>query len=161
MSKPLIMAVDDEPQVLRAIGRDLLTRYGRDYRVVRASSGQEAMDVLARERAAAQPLALVLSDQRMPGLDGVTFLAEARTLVPTARRALLTAYADTDAAIGAINRSQWITTCRSHGIRPTSTSIPSSTTCSTTGSTHTSQASVASASPVRAGCRTSTRCASS
>jgi thioredoxin reductase (NADPH) len=106
MSKPLIMVVDDEPQVLRAIGRDLLTRYGRDYRIVRASSGHEAMDALARECDAAQPVALVLSDQRMPGLDGVTFLAEARKLVPSARRALLTAYADTEAAIGAINRSQ-------------------------------------------------------
>jgi len=106
MSKPLIVVVDDEPQVLRAIGRDLLSRYGRDYRIVRASSGQEAMEVLARERDAAQPVALVLSDQRMPGLDGVSFLAEVRRLAPAARRALLTAYADTESAIGAINRSQ-------------------------------------------------------
>src|SRR5690349_12951622 len=106
MHKPLILVVDDEPQVLRAIGRDLLARYGRDYRILRAGSGREAMDVLARERASALPVALVLSDQRMPGMDGVTLLSEVRQLAPAARRALLTAYADTDAAIAAINRSQ-------------------------------------------------------
>ena len=89
MSKPVIVVVDDEPQVLRAIGRDLLGRYGRDYRIVRASSGPEAMDVLGRERDAAQPVALVLSDQRMPGMDGVSLLTEARRVVPAAKRALL------------------------------------------------------------------------
>jgi thioredoxin reductase (NADPH) len=106
MHKPLILVVDDEPQVLRAIGRDLLARYGRDYRVLRAGGAGEATDVLRQEQAAARPVALILSDQRMPGMDGVSLLAEARRLVPTAKRALLTAYADTDAAIAAINRSQ-------------------------------------------------------
>jgi thioredoxin reductase (NADPH) len=106
MIKPLILAVDDDPQVLRAIGRDLVTRYGRDFRVVRAQSGAEGLDVLRHERRSAQPVALILSDQRMPHLDGVQFLAEARTHAPSARRALLTAYADTDAAIAAINTSQ-------------------------------------------------------
>lgn len=106
MIKPLILTVDDDPQVLRAIGRDLLTRYGRDFRVVRAQSGAEALEVLRHERENAQPVALLLSDQRMPQQDGVQFLAEAKTLVPSAKRALLTAYADTDAAIAAINTSQ-------------------------------------------------------
>jgi thioredoxin reductase (NADPH) len=98
--------VDDDPQVLRAIGRDLVSKYGRDYRVVRAQSGAEGLDVLRHERDSAQPVAMILSDQRMPYQDGVQFLAEARALAPSAKRALLTAYADTDAAIAAINTSQ-------------------------------------------------------
>jgi thioredoxin reductase (NADPH) len=106
MLKPLILAVDDDPQVLRALGRDLLSKYGRDFRVVRAQSGAEGLDVLRHERDGAQPIALILSDQRMPDLDGVQFLAQARDLAPSAKRALLTAYADTDAAIAAINTSQ-------------------------------------------------------
>jgi thioredoxin reductase (NADPH) len=106
MVKPLILTVDDDPQVLRAIGRDLLARYGRAYRVARAQSGAEALELLRHERESGQPVALLLSDQRMPQQDGVQFLAEARTVVPEAKRALLTAYADTDAAIAAINRSQ-------------------------------------------------------
>ena len=106
MIKPLILAVDDDPQVLRAIGRDLVSKYGRDFRVVRAQSGAEGLDVLRHERDSAQPVAMILSDQRMPHLDGVQFLAEAKALAPSAKRALLTAYADTDAAIAAINTSQ-------------------------------------------------------
>jgi thioredoxin reductase (NADPH) len=106
MTKPLILAVDDDPQVLRAIGRDLLAKYGRDYRVIRAQSGAEGLEVLRHERNSAQPVAMILSDQRMPQLDGVQFLAAARPLAPAAKRALLTAYADTDAAIAAINTSQ-------------------------------------------------------
>jgi thioredoxin reductase (NADPH) len=104
--KPLILAVDDDPQVLRAIGRDLVSKYGRDYRVVRAQSGAEGLDVLRHERDSAQPVAMILSDQRMPQQDGVQFLAEARALAPAAKRAILTAYADTGAAIAAINTSQ-------------------------------------------------------
>jgi thioredoxin reductase (NADPH) len=106
MTRPVILTVDDDPQVLAAIASDLRKRYGKDYRIVRASSGGEALDALRSLKQAAEPVALLLSDQRMPGLDGVAFLAEARALVPAARRALLTAYADTDAAIAAINRSQ-------------------------------------------------------
>ena len=106
MLKPVILALDDDPQVLRAVARDLLAKYGRDYRVVRAASGAEALDVLKQEKERAQPVALLLSDQRMPQMDGVAFLAEARQYFPDAKRALLTAYADTDAAISAINRSQ-------------------------------------------------------
>jgi thioredoxin reductase (NADPH) len=106
MTKPLILTVDDDPHVLRAIGRDLVSRYGRDFRVVRAQSGAEALEVLRHERQSAQPVALLLSDQRMPHQTGVQFLAEAKKIVPSAKRALLTAYADTDAAIAAINTSQ-------------------------------------------------------
>jgi thioredoxin reductase (NADPH) len=106
MIKPLILTVDDDAQVLRAIGRDLVSKYGSDFRVVRAQSGAEGLDVLRHERERAQPVAMILSDQRMPLLDGVQFLAEAKALFPLAKRALLTAYADTDAAIKAINTSQ-------------------------------------------------------
>ena len=106
MARPVILTVDDDAQVVAAIAGDLRRRFGKDYRIVRASDATEALDALRQLKEAAEPVALLLSDQRMPGLDGVGFLAEARELFPNARRALLTAYADTDAAIAAINRSQ-------------------------------------------------------
>lgn len=106
MTRPVILAVDDDAQVLAAITSDLRRRYGREYRIVRASAPGEALQTLRSLKEAAEPVALLLSDQRMPGMDGVGFLAEARQIVPAARRALLTAYADTDAAIAAINKSQ-------------------------------------------------------
>ena len=106
MSRPAIITVDDDPHVLAAIASDLRKRYSRDYRIVRAASGSEALDVLRSLKQADEPVALLLSDQRMPGLDGVGFLRQARELFPAAKRALLTAYADTDAAIAAINQSQ-------------------------------------------------------
>ena len=106
MTRPVILTVDDDAQVLAAIATDLRKRYSKDYRIVRASSAAEALDALRALKEAAEPVALLLSDQRMPGLDGVGFLAQARELFPTAKRALLTAYADTDAAIAAINQSQ-------------------------------------------------------
>jgi len=106
MTRPVILTVDDDAQVLAAIATDLRKRYSKDYRIVRASSAAEALDALRALKEAAEPVALLLSDQRMPGLDGVGFLAQAKELFPTAKRALLTAYADTDAAIAAINQSQ-------------------------------------------------------
>ena len=106
MAKPIILAVDDDPQVLRAVTRDLRRRYGDTYRIIRADSGAAAIDVLETLVERGDPVALLLSDQRMPKLDGVTFLREAMQRVPEAKRALLTAYADTEAAIAAINRSQ-------------------------------------------------------
>jgi len=106
MIRPVILTVDDDPQVVSAIAGDLRRRFGKDYRILRASDATEALVALRQLKEAAEPVALLLSDQRMPGLDGVGFLAEARELFPNARRALLTAYADTDAAIAAINRSQ-------------------------------------------------------
>jgi len=104
--RPALLVVDDEPPVLRAVQRDLRTRFGSEYRVLRAGSGGEAADTMRELRKRGEPLALVLADQRMPGMTGVELLAEARELFPKAKRALLTAYADTDAAIAAINRAQ-------------------------------------------------------
>jgi len=103
MAKPVIFTVDDDPEVLRAIERDLRKHFGQDYRIVRAESGPSALDALKQLMLRSEPVALLLSDQRMPGMNGVEFLEEARKLFPEAKRALLTAYADTDAAIKAIN----------------------------------------------------------
>lgn len=103
MSKPAILSVDDDPQVLAAIGRDLRSQYGQHYRIVRASSGTEGLTALDEMRARGDTVALFLVDQRMPGMEGTDFLLEARTRFPDAKRLLLTAYADTDAAIQAIN----------------------------------------------------------
>jgi thioredoxin reductase (NADPH) len=102
-SKPVILAVDDDPAVLSAIARDLRRRYGESYRILRAESGTVALDALRELKARSEVLALYLVDQRMPGMDGVEFLSQALPYYPAARRALLTAYADTDAAIRAIN----------------------------------------------------------
>lgn len=103
MEKPAILAVDDEPSVLAAVGRDLRKRYGADYDVRRASSGAEALETLEALRLEGRDVALILADQRMPQMTGVDLLHKALELFPTAKRALLTAYADTDAAIKAIN----------------------------------------------------------
>ena len=161
MIKPLILAVDDDPQVLRAIGRDLVSKYGRDFRVVRTQNGAEGLEVLRHERDSAQPVAMILSDQRMPQQDGVQFLADARTLAPSAKRALLTAYADTDAAIAAINTRRSTTTCRRPGIRRRNCCIRSSTVCSPSVGRNTVLAGAASASSAADGCRRCTRSRSS
>jgi thioredoxin reductase (NADPH) len=102
-SKPVVLTVDDDPQVLRAVERDLRRAYAAEYRVMRAESGAEALDLLARVRDRGDPVALLLADQRMPEMSGVEFLEQAMVLHPRAKRVLLTAYADTDAAIRAIN----------------------------------------------------------
>ncbi|MBB4662784.1 FAD-dependent oxidoreductase [Conexibacter arvalis] len=101
--RPVILAVDDEPAVLAAVARDLRRGFGERYRIMRTSSGAEALDVLAQVRARGEQVALLVADQRMPGMEGTEYLAKARELVPDAKRVLLTAYADTDAAIAAIN----------------------------------------------------------
>src|SRR5579863_6697511 len=106
MAKPVLLTVDDDPEVLRAIERDLRRQYGDRYRVLRADSGDGALETLRQLKVRNDPVALLLADQRMPQMDGVGFLAEAMTLFPDAKRALLTAYADTDAAIRAINDVQ-------------------------------------------------------
>jgi thioredoxin reductase (NADPH) len=103
MSKPTILTVDDDPMVLAAITRDLANRYGADYRLVRATSGAEALDVLTRLVLRDQPVALIVSDQRMPQMTGIEMLEQARAHAPSAKYLLLTAYADTDVAIKAIN----------------------------------------------------------
>lgn len=104
--KPVLLIVDDDPDVLGAVARDLRKHYSRGYRVLRADSGQGALELLLELKQRNEPVALVLSDQRMPGMDGVSLLSETRKHHPKSKRALLTAYADTAAAIGAINRSQ-------------------------------------------------------
>src|SRR5215217_3383845 len=103
MSKPTIMTVDDDPQVLAAITRDLLNQYGADYRIVRASSGREALDVLTKLTLRDELLALIAADQRMPEMTGIEMLQKAQSHAPGAKMLLLTAYADTDVAIRAIN----------------------------------------------------------
>jgi thioredoxin reductase (NADPH) len=103
MGKPVLLTVDDDPSVSRAVARDLRRRYGEEFRIVRATSGQEALDALKEIKLRGEPVAAVLADYRMPVMDGIEFLEQAMDLFPLARRALLTAYADTDAAIQAIN----------------------------------------------------------
>lgn len=104
--RPVLLAVDDEPAVLAAVARDLRARYGGEYRIVRATSGNEARGVLEELRRRGETVALILSDQRMPDGDGVSLLSAARDLYPQSKRVLLTAYADTEAAIAAINAAQ-------------------------------------------------------
>src|SRR6185437_3974537 len=103
MGKPVLFAVDDDPQVLRAVERDLRTKYGKDYRILRAESGEEALTTLKQLQDREETVALFVVDQRMPGMNGVEFLEKARKKFPLAKRTLLTAYADTEAAIRAIN----------------------------------------------------------
>src|ERR1700732_3850764 len=106
MRKPIILTVDDDPDVLHAIERDLKKRYDERYRILRADSGRAALDLLRRLQQRNDPVALLLVDHRMPQMNGVEMLQEAIKLYPNAKRTLLTAYADTDAAIKAINDVQ-------------------------------------------------------
>jgi thioredoxin reductase (NADPH) len=103
MPKPVIWTVDDDPDVLRAVERDLRRQYGNRYRVMAADSGASALGTIEQLKLRNEPVALFLADQRMPRMSGVEFLEKAVALYPEAKRALLTAYADTDAAIRAIN----------------------------------------------------------
>jgi len=103
MAKQIIMTVDDEPHVLNAIARDLQAHYQSDYRIVKASSGPDALEAVQEFKRRGDPIALFLADQRMPSMSGVEFLEEAIKLYPESKRVLLTAYADTDAAIASIN----------------------------------------------------------
>ena len=101
--KPVILAVDDEPEVLRAVQRDLRSRYAKDYRILGAVGGQQAIDTLEETALRDTPVALILADQRMPEISGIDVLSRSLSYFPNAKKALLTAYADTDAAIDAIN----------------------------------------------------------
>lgn len=103
MAKPVILAVDDDPQVLAAVRRDLRAQYAEHYQVIAASSGEEALSTVRELAERGRAIAVFIADQRMPGMQGTDFLREARKVFPEAKRLLLTAYADTDAAIGAIN----------------------------------------------------------
>ncbi|HET6380412.1 MAG TPA: FAD-dependent oxidoreductase [candidate division Zixibacteria bacterium] len=102
--KPVILTVDDDVPVLRAVERDLRSKYGKDYRIVAASSGDEALEAVRQLSLRGSTVALFVVDQRMPKMTGIEFLAQAIELQPDAKRVLLTAYADTDAAIQAINQ---------------------------------------------------------
>jgi thioredoxin reductase (NADPH) len=104
--KPFLVTVDDDPEVSRAVERDLRRKYGGTYRILRAESGPEALASLEQLKLRNEPVAMFLADQRMPQMTGVEFLSRAIDLYPDAKRALLTAYADTDAAIRAINDAQ-------------------------------------------------------
>src|SRR3982751_5470059 len=101
--RPAIVAVDDDPAVLASVARDLRRGFGERYRIVRAGAGPEALELVRQIRARGEQVAMLIADQRMPGMPGTEYLVEARKLVPDAKRVLLTAYADTQAAIAAIN----------------------------------------------------------
>ena len=101
--RPAILAVDDDPAVLAAVARDLRRGFGERFRILRATSGADGIELLGELRARGDQVAMVIADQRMPAMSGTDYLIEARKLVPEAKRVLLTAYADTDAAIAAIN----------------------------------------------------------
>jgi len=103
MSRPTILTVDDDPLVSQAVARDLRARYGADYRIVRATSGNEALELLGQLALRDQPVAMIVTDQRMPEMTGIELLGLARGHAPTAKFLLLTAYADTAVAISAIN----------------------------------------------------------
>jgi thioredoxin reductase (NADPH) len=105
MAKPILLSVDDDSDVLRAIERDLRSRYGAGYRVIGSDSPQAALEVLKQLKVRSDSVALLLADQRMPHMNGVEFLQEGMRIFPDAKRALLTAYADTSAAINAINQA--------------------------------------------------------
>ncbi|HEX4397992.1 MAG TPA: FAD-dependent oxidoreductase [Trebonia sp.] len=102
-TRPVIVTVDDDPQVSRAVARDLRRRYGENNRIVRAESGQDALDALRQMKLRGDQVAVILADYRMPGMNGIEFLERAMDIYPFAKRILLTAYADTNAAIDAIN----------------------------------------------------------
>ena len=106
MDKPVILTIDDDSAVLQAIARDLRKQYGDRFRIIRADSGKSALEVTQQLKLRGDTVALFLADQRMPGMSGVEFLEQASEVFPAAKRALLTAYADTNAAIDAINSAQ-------------------------------------------------------
>ena len=106
MKKPIIFSVDDDPQVLSSIKRDLRAQYKQAYRIVSTPDSTEAIEALSSFKKKGEDIALFISDQRMPSMNGVEFLEKAKTFYPDAKRILLTAYSDTDAAIQAINEVQ-------------------------------------------------------
>ena len=106
MARPGILTVDDDPNVLRAVQSDLRKEYGSRFRITAADSGAKALELLTELKRRGDPTALFVVDQRMPNMSGVDFLREAIKLFPDSKRVLLTAYADTNAAIDAINSVQ-------------------------------------------------------
>src|SRR6202043_2523063 len=106
MPKPILLAIDDDTSVLEAVVQDLRRQYGQFYRILRAASGAAALDICRQLKERDETVALFLSDQRMPGMTGVELLQQVIPLYPDAKRVLLTAYADTEAAIRAINSAK-------------------------------------------------------
>ncbi|MDR6944915.1 FAD-dependent oxidoreductase [Mucilaginibacter pocheonensis] len=106
MSRPIIFSIDDDPQVLRSISRDLRSQYGKEYKILSTTSANEAFESLTELKNSSDVVALFLCDQRMPEMEGVKFLEKAKKIFPDAKRVLLTAYSDTEAAIKAINDVQ-------------------------------------------------------
>ena len=106
MANPVILAIDDDAAVLNAVERDLRSRFGREYRVIKANSGASALDLIGQLQTRNEAIALFLTDQRMPQMTGIQFLEKAREIYPDAKRVLLTAYADTEVAIASINKLQ-------------------------------------------------------
>jgi thioredoxin reductase (NADPH) len=104
--RPVLLTVDDDPQVVRAIERDLRRQYSKRFRVLKAESGQEALKLVKKLKLRNEILALLLADQRMPHMSGVSLLEEVMNIFPEAKRVLLTAYADTEAAIRSINKAK-------------------------------------------------------
>jgi len=105
LNKPVLLVADDDPQVLAAVRRDLRSHYRENYTILSAASGAEALETVRELKTRADSLAMVISDQRMPGMLGVELLARLREVYPLARRVLLTAYSDIDAAVKAINQA--------------------------------------------------------
>ena len=106
MERPIIFSIDDDPQVLRAISRDLKNMYGKEYKIISTTSANEALENLTELKNSSDVVAMFVCDQRMPEMEGVSFLEKARKIFPDAKRVLLTAYSDTEAAIKAINDVQ-------------------------------------------------------
>ena len=104
--RPVLLTVDDDPNVLRAIERDLRQQYGNRFRILKTDSGYKALELVKQLKLRNETLALLLVDQRMPHMSGVVFLEQAMNIFPDAKRVLLTAYADTEAAIRSINKAK-------------------------------------------------------
>lgn len=118
MSKPAILTVDDDPQVSAAITRDLRNRYGSGYRIVRASSGAQALEVVARLALRGEPVALIASDQRMPGMTGIEMLEQAREHVAGASTCFSPRTRTPTSPSRRSTTSAWTTTCSNRGTRP-------------------------------------------
>jgi thioredoxin reductase (NADPH) len=118
VNKPALLVVDDDAQVLAAVRRDLRARYRESYTVMSAASGEEALATIRELKARGDPLAIVISDQRMPGIQGTDLLAQSRDAYPLARRVLLTAYSDIDAAIKAMGCGLCCSIATRPGARP-------------------------------------------
>src|SRR5262245_6511227 len=106
MAKPVLLTVDDDTEVLRAVERDVRRAYGRRFRVLRGNSVEAALATLRQLKVRNDPVALLLVDHRMPTMSGGQFIEQAQSIYPEAKRVLLTSYADTDAAIGAMNKAR-------------------------------------------------------